>query len=126
MKAWVKRAQKAINDVSFEAYRFVIAEGERGVYLKAEYDEEDVYTHKRAVQHTRAWILTPAMTKSEIVQTAFKCVITSMEHRAREGFLYKGARVFGPHFDIDDLWAVCQAGRENAGGRSEARSNVSQ
>jgi hypothetical protein len=46
-------------------------------------------------------------TRSEIVQTCIKLVMTSMEHRAREGFTYRGKRVFGPHFDVDAIWQLC-------------------
>jgi hypothetical protein len=44
------------------------------------------------------------------VQTAFKCVLTSIEHEAREQFTYSGARVFGPHFDVDALAQLCVSG----------------
>ena len=54
-------------------------------------------------QKTRKWRLSRYMTKSEIVQTALLCVLTSAEHQVREHFLYKGKRVFGPHFDVDEL-----------------------
>jgi len=54
-------------------------------------------------QKTRKWLLSAHMTRSELVQTAFKCVLTSLEHEAREQFTYKGAPIFGPHFDVDSL-----------------------
>lgn len=62
------------------------------------------------IQHTRKWLLSPFMTPSELVQTAFKCVLTSVEHEAREQFTYQGARIFGPHFDIEALAALARAG----------------
>jgi hypothetical protein len=44
-----------------------------------------------------------------------------MEHRTREAFKYKKARIFGPHFHVDDLVRLCMdEQRENAGGRVEA------
>ena len=43
------------------------------------------------------------MTPSELVQTALKCVLTSLEHEAREHFTYRGAAIFGPHFDVEAL-----------------------
>ncbi len=55
----------------------------------------------------RKWFLSPYMTKSEVVQTAFKAVITLIEHEAREAFLYKGRPVFGPHINVDSLWDAC-------------------
>ena len=115
----VKRAEEVLKNVSFTDYHFVVAEGHGGVYLRAWYMEKDVYNPEGAMekQLTRKWLLHPEMTDSEIVQTAFKCCMTSYEHRSREHFLYKGHRVFGPHFDVEDLVKLCKDGRENAGGR---------
>ena len=63
-----------------------------------------------ALQRTRKWRLSPHMTKSEIVQTAFKLVLTSIEHEAREQFTYDGAAIFGPHFDVDILADMVKRG----------------
>lgn len=92
---------------SFRGYDFLVRETHGGIVLQAEYFDADILTEVMEKQLTRKWLLSPAMTKSEIVQTAFKCVFTSMEHRAREYFQYRGKRVFGPHFDVDGLWEIC-------------------
>ncbi len=72
-------------------------------YLQLRYIEPDVETGDTADQHGRKWFISPYMTVSEIVQTAFKAVLTSMEHIAREHFEYKGVRVLGPHFDVEEI-----------------------
>lgn len=51
----------------------------------------------------RKWRLSPRITKSEIVQTAFKAILTAEEHETRETFRYKGAAIFGPHFNVEEL-----------------------
>lgn len=51
----------------------------------------------------RAWPLSVHMTDGEIVQTAFKAVMTAMEHEIREQFTYRDAAVFDPHYDIEKL-----------------------
>lgn len=115
----VERATAVLAPVVFvlgEEYLFEVREGHGGVFLQGLYYDRDIYTGRRELQHTRKWLLSPSMTDSEIVQTAFKCAITSAEHRTREAFTYKGARIFGPHFDVDDLVKLCR-GREDAGGR---------
>lgn len=43
------------------------------------------------------------MCKNEIVTTAFKAVMTAMEHEVRENFRYRGASIFNPHMDPDKL-----------------------
>jgi len=115
----VIRALKILQDVSFLDYHWLVYVAHGGVVLRASYEEPDVYGSAMdgdQVQLTRKWLLSPSMTDSEIVQTAFKACLTSMEHRTREHFTYKTRRVFGPHFDIEDLVWLCEA-RENAGGR---------
>lgn len=112
----IVRVKHLLRDVQFFGYAFDVREGHGGVYLQATYDDEDIYSGEWEQQHTRKWLLSPSMTPSEIVQTAFKLCLTSFEHRCREGFKYRGARIFGPHFDVNDLVELCQ-GREDAGGR---------
>lgn len=73
------------------------------LYLQAEYLEEDTFSHRMSKQWTRKWHIADDATDSQIVQTAFKLCLTSAEHRTREAFMYKGVRVFGPHFDVEDL-----------------------
>lgn len=63
-----------------------------------------------ALQSGRRWVLAPSMTKSEIVQTAFKAVLTFAEHEIREQFTYKGQAIFGPHFDVDQLVELATGG----------------
>jgi hypothetical protein len=36
-----------------------------------------------------------------------------MEHRTREHFRYRGAAVFGPHFDVDALVELCRSKRHD-------------
>lgn len=51
----------------------------------------------------RKWYLSPHMTDSEVVQTAFAAVMAAMEHEVREKFRFGNASPFNPHFHVDDL-----------------------
>lgn len=51
----------------------------------------------------RKWRLSPFMTDGEVVQTAFKAVMTFVEHETREHFTFQGKAIFGPHLDIYEL-----------------------
>lgn len=104
---WFK---EIVTACAFDGYTFIVRETHGGIILQAAYYELDINTPESKVpvrQVTRKWLLSPFMTKSEVVQTAFKCVLTSMEHRTREGFLYRGKRIFGPHFNVDGLHSIC-------------------
>jgi hypothetical protein len=103
----LSRYRSIVSLCRFENYAFEVSEGHGGVYLQATYLEADIVTGVPEVQHTRKWLLSPKMTRSELVQTCFKLAITSMEHRTRENFTYRGKRIFGPHFDVEALWQLC-------------------
>lgn len=60
----------------------------------------------------RKWRLSPHMTRSEIVQTALKAVLTAEEHEVRERFKYRGQPIFDPHYDVDELWHLRQRGEQ--------------
>jgi len=68
----------------------------------------DSDTGQPSTQRGRKWLLSHHMTHSEVVQTAFKAVLTAVEHEVRESFTYKGCAIFGPHYDIERLVALCK------------------
>lgn len=109
MRTWIEKAADAVEQCRFLDYTFAVRKSTStdAVYLQATYDEADVTTGLIEKQFTRRWNLSPTMTKSEIVSTAFKCAITSMEHRTREWFYYRGRPIYHPHYDVDDLHAIC-------------------
>ena len=109
----IEEIRTLVSECQFGAYTFYVKIDGRGAwYLQGEYAEEDTTTPgKLETQHTRRWFLSPEATKSEIVQTVFKCAMTSMEHRTREWFLFRGKAVFGPHFDVEALWSICADNR---------------
>lgn len=100
-----------VDDCKYLGRTFEVAKSPttEAIYLRAWYWEDCTVTGKREKQFTRRWLLSPEMTKSEIVATAFKCVITSMEHHAREWFTYKGKAIYHPHHDVDKLLEICDA-----------------
>jgi len=104
----VQEIRSIVGLCAYQDYTFEVQIDHRGaMYLQAHYTEPDVKTEAPEKQFTRRWFLSPAMCKGEIVQTVFKCVLTSMEHRTREHFKYQARAIFGPHFDVDSLWMIC-------------------
>lgn len=49
------------------------------------------------------WYISPYITKSELVQKCFLCVLQAEEHETRLEFKYKMSPIFKPHYDVDDL-----------------------
>lgn len=104
----LEEMQTIVGEVTFADYEFRVLESTHGfIYLQANYLEPDTETGRVGLQFTRRWPLSPDMNKSEVVSTAFKCALTSMEHKTREWFLYRGRAVYHPHYDVDALYAIC-------------------
>jgi hypothetical protein len=105
----VARIKDVLSTVEFRDWRFVIEEQGRDTFLVIEFDGRCNVSGEPATQRSRKWRLSTFMTVSEIVQTAFLAVLTAMEHEVREQFLYAGRPIFGPHFDVQKLHALCEA-----------------
>lgn len=93
--------REIIRSVQFNDWQFNIVGLDGDLYLQVQLQADG--------QHWtgRKWRLSNWMTPSEIVQTALKAVLTAVEHEAREHFLYRGKAIFGPHINVETLWAVC-------------------
>lgn len=72
----------------------------------------DNNTNAQVKLTSRKYYISPNMLDVEIVQTAFLCLKTALEHELREAFKYKGVAVFGPHLDLDTLTTVTTKARE--------------
>ncbi len=102
-----------LTGVQYNDSAFYVRFDEDRPYLQVEYPGVDAVTGAPRICKGRKWLLSPHMTKSEVVQTALMAVLTNEEHEAREAFRYKGAAVFGPHYNIDDLLTVCETKGED-------------
>lgn len=103
----LSQANGILGLLAFPGYAFRVLGGftdSQPAYLQAFFKAPcSVVGGAPVLQSTRKWLLSCHMTPSELVQTALKCVLTSLEHEAREQFTYRGAAIFGPHFDVEAL-----------------------
>lgn len=95
--------QEILNDIEFQQSRFLIHERPDGFFVQLAKEEDDVETGQRELYYGRKWFVERTATRSEVVRTAFKAVVTWQEHEARDHFTYRGQRIFGPHVEVDDL-----------------------
>lgn len=102
----LQRVKGVIGAVSFPGYEFLVDEVVEGYSIRVRYMEPDVMTGVVEEQLGRVWFVPAGQTNGQLVQTCFKALMTSLEHRARENFLYRGKPVLQPHLDIDQLWAM--------------------
>jgi hypothetical protein len=98
-------SQLSLGEGLYTDWRFLLHEKGDGWLLQLSYMEVDVDQPggPPVEQKTRKWYVSAYSTKTEIVRTAYKMVLTSLEHRLGEHFLYMGQRVYNPHFDVDAL-----------------------
>src|SRR5689334_18912147 len=91
-------AQAIIDDVQYDDWAFdLVPESDDRLFLRVRFKADG------GTQLGRKWLISKFVTKSELVQTCLKAVLTALEHEAREHFRYKGRGVFGPHIDVDHL-----------------------
>lgn len=93
----------ALEQVSFPGMSFHLFRRPDYAYMQIEFQTIDTAMGGVVIHKGRKWLLSQHMTRSEVVQTALKAVLTVLEHEARENFKYRGAAIFGPHFDVDAL-----------------------
>lgn len=93
--------KQIVSEISYKDWDIIVS-NEEFPYLQCKWKDGN------NPQHGRKWQLSKHMTKSELVQTALKAVLAAEEHEAREQFIYCGAAIFGPHFNVDFLVEVCR------------------
>lgn len=68
----------------------------------------DVITKEMGYGYGGKAYLSPHASDSELVQTIFGLYKGYWEHEARESFMWRGRRVFGPHIATEALWDVAK------------------
>lgn len=103
-------AREILDRVRFKDWVFHLEQEGGRLWLQVRYLEGNVDGEPAdlEIQHGRKWMLSRHATPSELVQTALAAVLASTEHQAREHFTYRGARVYGPHFDVEQLYRLCR------------------
>jgi hypothetical protein len=92
-----------LSRVSFPNYTFNVKENTAGLYLQIMCQGKCNVTGDDSKWFSRKWTLSYHMTDGEIVQTAFKAVMTAVEHEVRELFTYRDESIFDPHYDVEKL-----------------------
>jgi hypothetical protein len=108
--------KNAVDDCKYRVDGWTLFVGQRAtgeIYLQIHMVQPCTKTGHVQSWTGRKWPLSQFMTRSEIVQTVFKAVMTAIEHEARERFHYRGRPIFGPHYDVDKLWSMATEENED-------------
>lgn len=94
---------EVLKECRFGELKFLVRMDGQRPYLQLVADEMDPHTGQPKQWQGRKWLLSFHMTRSELVQTLFKAVLTFIEHEVREQFTYRGVAIFDPHYDVEKL-----------------------
>lgn len=98
------RLKETLDQVAFPGMTFQVLAMDGGYHLRVSCKEGTCNVSGKPMEwHGRWWRLSLHMTPTEIVLTAFKAVLTALEHEAREQFTYKGVAVLDSHIDVEEL-----------------------
>ena len=102
----VDKIKDILAAISFNDWSICVRGDDANMYLQVQVYGKCNVSGKAFQWGGRKWRLSKFMTKSEIVTTAFKAVLTATEHETREQFKYKGVSIFDPHYDVEQLVAL--------------------
>jgi len=89
----------AIKECRFRDWDFEVSPLPDGWKVRARFDAPDNYSNpeNKMTQWTRWWVIDQDCAPADVAKTLLLCVLTAVEHEAREEFFYKGKRIFSPH-----------------------------
>lgn len=101
-----------VSQVKCPPYKFRVERLDFGVtdrlFIQATLERPDVDTGEMGTGYGGKYLLSPHMTRGEIVKKCFVAAASFAEHEVREAFTYRGRQVLGPHIDIDMLWTIAE------------------
>lgn len=98
---------------------YVTHDDEARVFLNMRVGRPDSFTGEMAVGDIWQRQVYPSMTETQIAHMMIGMSIDYSEHEAREAFMWKGRRVFGPHIDVAAQWAVSEKYEKRGTGQSD-------
>lgn len=107
-------AQTVASDIAYSIFGAVVwlevrrdatAEGGR-LYYQVHAERPDTYTGEMGEGAGGKAYLSPHMIEDELVQIGWGLFQSYVIHEAREGFTYKGKRIFGPHLKVSRLLEI--------------------
>ncbi len=104
------KVQNILKDVDYPGL-VIICDGNRELYIQVIGYCTCKATGNPYQSNGRKWRISAFMTRSEVVQTALKAVITYTEHEVRESFMYRSVPIFDPHYNVDELHALRSQGK---------------
>lgn len=97
-RAELVRLMTVVSRIQFPGVHVELENKEHGLALRVHCPNGVcAVTGEAAPWEGRAWPVSLSITNGDLVQTAFKAILTAVEHEARELFTFQGERVMDPH-----------------------------
>lgn len=114
---FVARLRAVCDDITLPPQFTVLIERDKQnpngrFYFQIRAERADTYTGKMGFGQGGKAYLSEYATDSELMQTVFGLYASYCHHEARESFMWRGRRVFGPHMSTQARWEI--AARRNA------------
>jgi hypothetical protein len=95
-------------EAEYQGTPFLIFTGEHegSLWVQVGTLRPDTYTKKMETGKGGKAYVSPHATEDEVVKKIFGLCHAYVEHEMREGFKWKGRRIFNPHLDLNALWSV--------------------
>ena|SRR5258706_1574412 len=108
-KLTYKQILNLLGRINFMDRKFLLMKKGDGFLLQMSYMEPCIDNPGLGPveQKTRKWYISPYMTVSEVVETAWACVCRSQIHVASEHFTFHGRRIYSQHFDVLERVDMC-------------------
>lgn len=110
---FIDRLDRIVSDISLGMNCELLVERDKAsadgrIYLQIKCYRQDAITGEMGYGRGGKAYLSEHMTDSEIIQCAFGLYKGYWEHEARETFVLRDRRPFGPHIDTWALWEVAR------------------
>lgn len=93
-------------DAEYQGRQFLIFYGKDWVQVGTE--RPDTYTGEISVGKGGKAYVNENASENQIVKIVLGLILRYVEHEAREGFKWKGKRVFNPHLTIESLYNIIE------------------
>ena len=95
-------------EAEYQGIPFLIFTGEHqgNLWVQVGTERPDTYTKEIGIGKGGKEYVSSYATHDEVIKKIFGLVMKYVEHEAREGFKWRGRRVFNPHVTIEALHSI--------------------
>lgn len=109
-KITLEKLQEIVNEIDAEyqgtKFQILMGDHEGNLWIQVGTMRPDTYTNKMELGKGGKAYVSEFATHDEVVKKIFGLCMAYVEHETREGFKWRGRRVFNPHVTIEALWSV--------------------